>query len=551
VVWSWSAAPWAKVGYLGAALSLASVRVAAQDTTAASEPDVVETVMESDGQRSDEADSTETVTESVAQESLDWGGPAAPAPAASGEEENRTKVTGWARESLELYPYDDGLRRDDPMDASGVPRDRLISNTQLSVRATYQRGRWFEATVSGVLGVSVNVEGSGQDLPLRSFESQGTVEFLDARLMELYFGFFFRSLDIRLGQQRVAWGVADVLSPNDVVNARDLRDPFMNELELNHVPTPMLRLDWELGPLVLEGLVSPFFVPDRASLYGRNWSAIQPDSPAAYRGLFSVLGRGFDPTVRDQVNAALYQTRSPNHDGQGITAGAKLGLHTSALDANFYYHYGYDGTPYIWVDPAFATVLNTTDFARSSLSDLAPVLQALDRGLTPFLAEYVRRHHVGFDAVIGLGPFMLRLDAAYQSQRVFYRADLTSVARPAVLGVLSIDYQTGSIDKVLVLEGVYVRVLGDVEQPLLIYQRDSYGLAGILRWPLFSVFHLEARVLGGIAPRFYTVQPALLLKLKQGFQIKAGALLLGGEPYSFGGYYRYNTTAFLQLRYGF
>lgn len=522
-------------------VSVAALPGEAETDQASPAPDVVESVTGTDSQDAD-------VTE-VMEASSDT--PVAPeVPVLAEPELTHTKVSGWARESLEFYPYDRGLRRNDVKDVRGVPRDRLLSRTQLLVRASFQRGRWFEAAVSGALGVAAYVEGSGRDLGFQGWASQGTSVLLDARLMELYLGFFARHFDLRVGQQRVAWGVADVLSPNDVLNARDLRDPFLAEPEMLRVPTPMLRASWYPEPFTLELIASPVFVPDRSSLYGRNWAAIQPDAPAEYRGLFALLARAAGPSTQDELNSALYQTRLPNQNGQGLWGAARLGLHTSAFDANLYYQYGYDGTPYLWLNPAFATVLQHTDFRKAGFGDLAPVLRAVDRGLTPVFAEYVRRHHVGFDAVMPAGPFMLRLDAAYQTRRVFYRSDLTSIAAPAALGVISLDYQTGSVSKVLIVEGVYVRIMSDFQGPLLVYARDSYGLAGVLRWPLFSLFSVDLRALIGIAPRFYTLQPALVTKLGS-FALKTGALVLGGEPNSFGAYYRHNTTAFLQLRYGF
>jgi hypothetical protein len=316
------------------------------------------------------------------------------------------------------------------------------------------------------------------------------------------------------------------------------------------VPTPLIRGTTYWGPVSLELLFSPVFVPDRSSVYGRSWSAVQPDAPAEVRGLFAMLTRVVDPSIQDQINDALYQTRLPNRNGRGISAGAKLSVHTHLLDLNFYYHYGYDGTPYLWINPTLLNVLRATNFSQAGFENLAPVLRAVDQGFSPLYAEYVRRHHAGFDLVAEAGPFMLRIDAAYQSQRVFYRADLTSVATPTVLGVLSLDYQTGSVEKVLILEGVYIRLLEKQTSPLLAYKQDTYGVAGVVRWPLFSVFHLDVRTMVGVAPFFYVAQPALVAKVGN-FQIKLGALVLNGERNSLGWYYRHNLTSFLQVRYGF
>jgi hypothetical protein len=541
-----------------AALALAFVAGASAQDSAPPPPDIVETLADPAAASEDAPvpTSSDDVTESVqltpSEEQVVVGPSAASMSSAaeSPEQSTRAKVSGWARESLEFMPYDNGLDRGDRSDVTRVPRDRFLSRTQLLVRASYLKGRSFEASVSGALGIAVHVEGSGQDLGYHGWGSQGTGEVLDASLRDAFLGFYSRWFDLRLGQQRVAWGVADVLSPNDVVNARDLRDPFLSEPELLRVPTPLARGTFYMGPVSLELLFSPVFVPDRASVYGRTWSAVQPDAPAEVRGLFAMLTRVVDPSIQDQVNEALYQTRLPNRNGRGMSGGGKLSVHSHSLDLNFYYHYGYDGTPYLWINPSLLNVLRATDFSKAGFENLAPVLRAVDQGFVPLYAEYVRRHHAGFDLVAEAGPFMLRVDAAYQSQRVFYRTDLTSIATPTFMGVLSLDYQTGSVEKVLILEGVYIRLLEKQSSPLLAYKQDTYGVAGVVRWPLFSILHIEVRTMVGIAPFFYVAQPALLVKVAD-FQIKLGALALNGEHYSLGGYYRHNTTAFLQVRYGF
>jgi hypothetical protein len=376
----------------------------AQDTASGLEPDVVESVQISEADElADRSESiTETVTESVVEDGTSPEDPsgstaeAAAAPSAT-EAASKADASGWARESFEFYPYDEGLSRGSG-DVLGVPRDRLLSRTQLLVRASYRRGKWFEASISGALGVAVHIESSGEGSGLRGWSSQGTVELLDGILRDIYLGFFGRHFDLRIGQQRVAWGVADILSPNDVVNARDTRDPLLAEPEMLRLPTPLLRGTGYWGPATIELLFSPVFVPDRFSLYGGNWAAIQPDAPAVYRGLFALTTRAVDPSIQENVNEALYQTRLPNRNGQGWSAGAKLGLQAAAVDFNFYYHYGYDGTPYFWLNPELGAVLLNTDFSSAGFQDLAPVLRAIDQGVIPLFAEYVRRHHAGFDA---------------------------------------------------------------------------------------------------------------------------------------------------------
>lgn len=508
--------------------------------------DIVETI---------EGDAAAVPTASEAQNQVDIvetvEGDAATVPTASqaappSEPPPQFRFAGWARQHFEWTFY--GMNQQGIDASATIPRDRLLSRTQLFGRASYQRGRWFEATMSGVLTAVVHEQDAPPGVPFNGINGQQVRTSYAADLNELYLGFFSSALDVRVGQQRVPWGRTDVLSPNDVANARDLRDPLLTEQELRYVPTPMLRMDVYGGPVVFEALVSPVFVPDRFVLYGGNWSAVQPSTPVEYRSLFSLLDRVLDPSLRDQANAALGQTRLPNAGVEGISAGSKLAVNFDGVDVSAYYHYGYDGTPFLALEPAFAHLLQTTDLATANLVDLTPVLRGIDNGLRPYTAEYIRRHHVGLDAMTTVGPFVLRLDAAYQSQRVFYRTDLTSVASPALLTVAAIEYQTGSIDQVILLELIYAHVFEPGDQPLLMYERDSYGAACIVRWTLFGPLSVDVTATWSVQPLGYTATPALQLKMGE-FAMKAGAILLGGREGSLGWYYRYNTGAFLQVRY--
>ena len=145
---------------LPSALWIVCLSARAQETVRGTEPDIVE-VLEPAGSEGGTGDLTESI--SAGSEATP---PAVSAGDGATEEKGRTQLSGWARESLELFPYDRGLRRADRSDVLGVPRDALVSHTQLLARASYQRGKWFEATVSGALSYDVFVEGSGMGRPV-------------------------------------------------------------------------------------------------------------------------------------------------------------------------------------------------------------------------------------------------------------------------------------------------------------------------------------------------------------------------------------------------
>jgi hypothetical protein len=473
------------------------------------------------------------------------------------------QVSGYARQSLELVYGELSRESRNPADPqppcpeNPTPclwHDAFISRTQLVLRASYLQARHFEATVSGMLGYTLHVAEKAQ------LYSRGQVDLargeLDAQLREAYVGFFWPAVDLRIGQQRVAWGRSDFQSPNDVINARDLRDPFLSENELRYLPTPVVRASITGGAFTLEGVVSPFFIPDRFDVYGTNWAAMQRQAYTKYQEFLGQSSLLVDQSIERELAPLFRQSERPLDNGKGASAGARVSAALPGIDLSAYYHYGYDSTPFVKIHPEFLQYVSRTTFTPGDLATLEPALDLINRlgpGV-PVSARYVRRHHVGFDLATTLGPIGLRLDTAYENRRVFYQLDFNSFETPTLLGVLSLEYQTGSLNDIVLVEFLAQHQLHEQSpdaQPLLAYERTTTAVAGTLRWMLGDQWGIDVRGLVGITPRTYAVQPALRYKPNDSFMLRIGALLLNGAENSFGWYYGDNDTAFLQLRYAF
>jgi hypothetical protein len=474
-----------------------------------------------------------------------------PAPPPKPAISERLQAGGWARQSVELNLDDNGFHRDAP-DPTALPLDALVTRTQLLLGAHYQRSNQYELVASGSFELAIFEQvPASPTLTFNGFNGQAERSSAEASLRELFVGRFWKRFDLRVGQQRVAWGRADVVSPNDVVNARDLRNPVLSEPELVHIPTFVVRGDVDLDPFSLEIVFAPFFVPDRFDVAGSNWAVVQPSAPAPYRGFLNLLGHAFDPSLFNRVQALFSTTQLPADDFTDPSVGVRLGSTGHRVDLNAYYHYGFDGTPTLRLDPMFAQALAEIDFRTARYSDLAPVLQLLDQGRHPFAATFVRRHHVGIDAVAPLGPFALRLDAAVQSEKVFYQRDLVGFTSPVVLAVASVEYQTGDIGKTVLLEALYVHLFDNVPAPgLLGYTQDTLGFSLVARWSLANGVRGELRGFVGVQPATFVLRPQLGYAAGA-FTIDVGALLLGGDPFSFGDYFGRNTTVYAVGKYAF
>jgi len=77
----------------------------------------------------------------------------------------------------------------------------------------------------------------------------------EVELREVYLeGSPLNSLDIKLGKQIVAWGVADSLRVVDVINPTDEREFGMTDLEDIRLPINMTKIDYYIGDLKLEAV---------------------------------------------------------------------------------------------------------------------------------------------------------------------------------------------------------------------------------------------------------------------------------------------------------
>jgi len=469
----------------------------------------------------------------------------APVTASPEQSSERFELHGWARQSLELGLSKPPVPSAD--DRTILPYDQLAAKSQLFIRARYSRARWFEANVSGAISYSLfETAPAHADTTFDGFNGQSVRGVVEPQLYEAFIGLFTQDLDVRIGQQRLAWGNAEFLSPNDVMNARDLRDPLLSEAELRRIPSLMLRADLDLGFATLQGVVEPAFTPDRYDVYGSNWAAVQPDAPIWARGLANLAARSLDPTLQEPAQRLLAATQYPKSNFTAPVLGARLSWSAAGLDVNYYYQYGFDG-PLLEVEPAFAQNLASLDYNTIGLANLQPWLSAIDAGTPPLAVRFVRRHHVGLDLATTAGPVALRLDAAYQSKRVFSRRDLIGVVSPSLEGVLSAEYQTGDQHKLALLEVEYTRVVDAPNAPLLIYSRDTAALAGDVRWPIWRAFGFELRGLLGLTSRTVIAQPELNLQSEH-WVLSLGGVLLDGEAYSLGGHFRRNLEVYSKVK---
>jgi hypothetical protein len=472
-----------------------------------------------------------------------------PPPTVPAGADGALEARGWARTRLSIQAARGGARPGEPA-AAVLPFDQLVHDDQMFLRMRYTRGHSLEIVTSAYLAWTLFEQAAADGDSFNGFNGTSARGIFEGDLREAYVGVFWRRLDLRIGQQRIAWGKGDAFTPNDVLNPRDLRDPWLTETDVQRLPVLAARADVDLGRASLQIDVVPFFVSNRFDVWGSNWALVQPDAPLPLRVVLDAIESGVDPTVRDLVQPALAQTRRPRYDLTQPAAGARLAFNGEKADAALYYHVGYSPNPYFRVSPDLGPLLAASNPDQPEAL-LAQVFAAARAGRPLFASTFEPRHHVGADGQIALGPFIGKVDAAFESQAPFVRRDFSALLSPVAEGVAAVEYQPGELGRSIAIEAYYQHVFdAKPGEPLLAAARDTVAAAALVRWTFKEHFEIELRAVEWLEPRGTLVRPQVAYRTGA-LELRVGATLLEGSEGSYAWYYRRNNGAYTMARYSF
>lgn len=199
----------------------------------------------------------------------------------------------------------------------------------------------------------------------------------NVRLGRAYATVYLGPVDLSVGNQVVSWGSADVLSPVDVVNPRDLSYPIADPAS-QKLATPMVRaVAHASGGVTVDMVIVPVFVP--SEIPGARWQPALQLPPGV-----TVVGVEEPLVARPAVELTNVQF--------GVRATLDLNIGGGA-DVSATYYRGFRHLPTV----AFVPV---------------PTAQPGQFVIQPVLA-YDPIHLLGMDFSAVVGQFVLRGEAAY------------------------------------------------------------------------------------------------------------------------------------------
>lgn len=274
-----------------------------------------------------------------------------------------------------------------------------INKARLGVYGSYPGG------VSSQL--TVDLEYTSE--PARPFSDRG-----ELRLNEAYLDFRLSDLDFRVGLQKIIWGKADLVSPFDILTARDLRDPFVFPTLEDRIAQAGVRVNYYFGDYALEGFFSPVWIRSRVPQAETDADGdTRMDEWFPPMAIYPTEGAYLEPNEMGLdwfIFMATYdEMETPDQDLSTASFGAKMNMLKGDYDIDFYLLSTMDPMPTAEVRTVMAT--GTIDGLAGQGLVISIDGHMLFRRVTVFGAAAART----------LGPVALRSELAFQGGKQYFR----------------------------------------------------------------------------------------------------------------------------------
>jgi hypothetical protein len=392
--------------------------------------------------------------------------------------------------------------------------------------------------LSGALNAFTEIDSAGHTTPTWSLD-----------LEEAYWAETWRALTLKVGQQVIAWGALDSLSPTDLFDVIDRRFQIGRAQEdgTARLGIPAVRALISLAEShLLDLVVAPFASVDRGFISGTNVALFRPgladdlltgfraqvmqtvpaDQQMAYEALVAgAVGRTLGLAPEWQAQTSLGGIwGGPTAPGFAPEAGLRLSGATSALEYGATVMTVHERVPLVQIDDRILAAF----LAPGSLSaaDLQAATLAAAQSVTTSLPRF---QAVGTDLGFHWDRMMYKVEAAYRSGASHYDLNLHSFSPPQVSAGAHAEYVNGERFGVVV-EGLWTRALTD--QPLLFIFRQQVRLSGRAYAALGDRERLRLQIEGAyefLYEDFYA-GPDVSFDLTEHAALSAGVKYFGGKP---------------------
>ena len=343
----------------------------------------------------------------------------------------------------------------------------------------------------------------------------------------------------RVGVLIERWGKLDLLPTLSIMNPADLRAGPLSTVEAAQVPVPMATVQVGSDTLRVELSYAPFPEGDRVKLVGSDWSLVRPgmleealkevpqysgaDNPLLAEPIANLAAAlsTLDARTQRGLTSALEESGQPESFGLRGNVGARLEWEGPGIDAALMGANIQSPIPETQLAPAYRSIL--ADKALPSLDQLSALTTE-----DPLTTAWPRTWVAGAELSTLVGPFGLRAEGVWWSDRVVQQTWLRSTTVPSTATGFGIDYAQGSTF-FLAMEARWTHHLDDVADPFL--TRQDVVEAGLLaRMSLANErLQINAASIGNWTFRSWLARPEVRYVVDDALSLGVGAVIIGAE----------------------